>query len=322
MTGVVVAGAGSALELYAAALGASGRQVFVCDLDEGRALTASRNYGFQHIDAAVHRFPAGAAVLNLTPPGVHGRTSIEFLERGHPVYCEKPAAHDAAQLGRIHDLMLGGARFAVAPDTHLGRPAARAARIVRMGELGPATAVRGIYRTPGHATWHPRPWIFYGTGGGVCLDIAPYFLRAIEAIFGNVTLRAVKITSRRRPDLMPPGTAAVPVPARAEIAVSAGAGLVAELDLAFDAAAAGSQLRITFRDGELIFDPVDGGSPLTLRQPGGSIELVPRGDDRRGVGMNRFLMRHPADRWFGPGNAANVEREQRMLLAMDRGEAR
>src|SRR5882672_2128900 len=90
VTGIVVLGAGSALDLYAAALAGTGRPVFVCDLDDDRAQAASRAYGFPRIDPAFGRFPPGSAVLNLTPPGMHGQTSIELLARGHPVYCEKP----------------------------------------------------------------------------------------------------------------------------------------------------------------------------------------------------------------------------------------
>jgi predicted dehydrogenase len=322
VTGIVVLGAGSALDLYAAALAGTGRAVWVCDLDADRAQAAGRTYGFPRIDPAFGRFPPGSAVLNLTPPAVHGQTSTELLARGHPVYSEKPAAHDTACLRQLHQQLAAGARFAVAPDTHLGPAVTVAARMARTGELGPVRAIRGIYHTTGHETWHPRPWIFYGPGGGVCLDIAPYFLRAIEAIAGQLTLRAAKTASRARPDLTPPGITTRPVPARAQITLTTRSGIHAELDLSFDARSCASQLRISFTEGDLILDPVDGGSRLTLirHRPRTTAELVSPGPDRRGAGLHRFLAGDPPDSWFGPGNTANVEREQLMLLAMDKGE--
>jgi len=319
MIDVIVLGAGSALELYGASLLATNRRVLVCDTVAERALKAADDYNFQAVLPCIDAFPADATVLNLTPPGLHGRSTIDLLQRGHAVYSEKPAAHDRASLDRILQLMSQGARFAVAPDTHLSSAATKAKDVIASGELGAVLTVRGTYSTRGHELWHPRPFTFYGVGGGICLDIAPYFVRAVEVLVGPVSLQAVRRTLGSRPDLTPASMPAPVVPLRAEISLATCNGSPIHFALAYGTINSQSSLQFSFEDHDLIFDPVDSGSRLTLtkRSTGTMTILVCESDDCRGVGLDRFLAAEATDVFFGPDNGATLTREQHLLLAIN-----
>jgi predicted dehydrogenase len=316
---IVVIGAGSALELYAASLMSLGRAVSICDLDEDRAITAGGQFGMRVITTAVQFFPPGAVVVNLTPPAAQSAINLELLSRGHSVYSEKPGVLNAGDLSRIMDAATGDRRFAIAPDTQLSPAVLQARGIARSGKLGRLRAIEGEYRTIGHESWHPRPWIFYGPGGGVCLDIAPYFLRVIDALCGDVTLVSTSRRSGRRPDLTPDRVTAFDVPLHCTANLVSSSGVDINLDLSFDAKHSGSQLVATFDHYKLILDPVDGGSGLSLIELKTQQHetLEPATQDRRGAGLRALLDHSSQDPYFGPMNRDRLLNELSLLHAMN-----
>jgi predicted dehydrogenase len=316
---IVVVGAGSVLELYADVLTSFKRETFVCDLDDRRAQAASRRYGFSHMVTDISAFPRGAVVLNLTPPAAQAGITLAAFAHGHSVYTEKPGAHDAVYLKSILNCIDYPLRFAIAPDTHLSTANSEACRLVQSGEFGHLKRISGIYHSGSRESWHPRPWIFYGPGGGICLDVGPYFLRAIESICGPVTFMSATRTFGRRSDLMPSGLSAIDVPVTARVTLKTVQELIVALELSFESERSESKLEIAFDDHELAFDPVDAGSRLvvtTLRE-GRTAELVPPGIDRRGLGLVSFVDPQSPDPYFGLDNVTWLAREQRILRLMN-----
>ena len=90
-------GCGWIAETHLANLSALGEQVTcVCDPDPGRRAWAAGLTGAEAFADADALLETGEpeAVLVLTPPRAHREITVEALERGLPVYLEKPVARD------------------------------------------------------------------------------------------------------------------------------------------------------------------------------------------------------------------------------------
>lgn len=166
------------------------RLVAVCDPVREAAERAAagrpevRVASWQEILAA----PDIDAVLNLTPPALHARATIEALDAGKHVYLEKPFATTLADA----DAMLAAAsraerRIGVAPDTMLGVGMQTARRLVDEGRIGTPFAATAFWGSPGHEAWHPNPGYYYLAGAGPLLDMGVYYLSALVGMLGPVT---------------------------------------------------------------------------------------------------------------------------------------
>ncbi|NMC60205.1 MAG: hypothetical protein GYA51_12615 [Candidatus Methanofastidiosa archaeon] len=318
---IVFLGAGSALELYAPYLSQKKYNLYVCDLINNRADNAAQIYGFNSIPADIKRFPIGATVINLTPPSDHGLTNIEMLDQGYSVFSEKPAAHEKKHLEKITQLMSEGARFAVAPDTHLSQANKIAQSLYKSGKFGRAISIRGIYHTKGHELWHPRPEMFYKKGGGVCLDILPYFLRSIESMFGRISSYEVERVLGSKIDLISLKNTNSSIPLQVTITFITEKRQKVDLDLSFCSRSFQSNLIISFINHDIVFDPVDAGSDLrVIDHFENKVNIiVQRTKDIRGIGVEAFVSKDETDKYFGLENIKNFYREQTLLLNIDHG---
>jgi predicted dehydrogenase len=137
-------------------------------------------------------------VINLTIPAVHAEVSMQILNAGKHVYCEKPLAvelkdgRQIMELARQKDLYVG-----CAPDTFLGAGLQTCRKLLDDGWIGKVTSGTAFMLSPGVESWHPNPGFYYQPGGGPLFDMGPYYLTALVHLLGPVK-RVCAITSQAR----------------------------------------------------------------------------------------------------------------------------
>lgn len=117
-------------------------------------------------------------VVIATPSSQHAAQSIAFLERGVPVFCQKPLGRDLAENRRVvelaaeRDLLLG------VDLCYRQTRAMRALReLVRGGELGHVYALDVVF----HNAYGPdKPWFYQRSqsGGGCVMDLGIHLVDA------------------------------------------------------------------------------------------------------------------------------------------------
>lgn len=124
-------------------------------------------------------------VVNLTIPAVHTKVNKMILEAGKHVYCEKPLALTMDEAKEVLALAKQkGLRVACAPDTFMGPALQTCKKLIDGGWIGQPIAASTNIVGWGPETWHPNPQFFYQHGGGPLLDMGPYAIAALVALFG------------------------------------------------------------------------------------------------------------------------------------------
>ncbi|MFO7562039.1 MAG: Gfo/Idh/MocA family oxidoreductase [Enhygromyxa sp.] len=133
-------------------------------------------------------------VVIATPSANHAEQAIAALERGVPVFCQKPLGRNAAETARVvaaarrHDLPLG-----VDLSYRHTRAMQVIAEQVRGGRLGRVHAIRLTF----HNAYGPdRPWFYRRaeSGGGCVIDLGVHLVDLAAWILGFPEL--AKISSR------------------------------------------------------------------------------------------------------------------------------
>ena len=126
-------------------------------------------------------------ILNLTIPEVHYEINKKSLLAGKHVYSEKPLASsleegkELLELAKQKHLLI-----ASAPDTFLGGGLQTCRKILDRGLIGKPVFAQGLLLSSGPEVFHPNPVFFYNKGAGPLLDMGPYYLTALIALFGGV----------------------------------------------------------------------------------------------------------------------------------------
>lgn len=126
-----------------------------------------------------------------TPSAQHAEQAVAALERGVPVFCQKPLGRDAAETARVvaaarrHDLPLG-------VDLSYRHTRAMQAIVeqVRAGRLGRVHAIRLTF----HNAYGPdRPWFYrrHESGGGCVIDLGIHLVDLAAWILGFPALTRV-----------------------------------------------------------------------------------------------------------------------------------
>lgn len=111
-----------------------------------------------------------------TPSALHAAQSIEALEAGVAVFCQKPLGRDAGEVEAVVDAARAGARL-LGLDLSYRHTAAVAAirELVRTGELGRVHAVDLVF----HNAYGPDKGWFYDpalSGGGCVIDLGVHLV--------------------------------------------------------------------------------------------------------------------------------------------------
>lgn len=137
------------------------------------------------------------AILNLTNPGSHFEVSRRALERGFPVYSEKPVAMEIDEVFALRDLAQAkGLSLGSAPCNHLSEAFAGLKRGLESGHVGqPLLAYAEmddnlVGRSPYKSWINPSgaPWPYEDEfTTGCTLEHAGYYLTWLIGLFGSVT---------------------------------------------------------------------------------------------------------------------------------------
>lgn len=192
--------------------GVAGEEVVaLCDVDAG------------YLKGAAERFPAAKtfadfreliamdgldAVVVSTPDHTHAAAAIPALERGLPVYCEKPLAHTVAEARRMAELATEkGVATQMGTQIHAGANYRRVVEAIQTGTIGEVHRVHvfcnktwsggelpterppvpeGLnwdlwlgpsQERPYHPTYHPAGWRrWWAFGGGTLADMACHYM--------------------------------------------------------------------------------------------------------------------------------------------------
>ena len=126
-------------------------------------------------------------VINLTIPLAHAEVSLQIIEAGKHVYCEKPLAVDRDDGARVVSAaQAAGLRIGCAPDTFLGGGGQTARKVIDDGLIGKPVAATAFWLSRGHERWHPNAGFYYLKGGGPHFDMGPYYLTALVNLMGPV----------------------------------------------------------------------------------------------------------------------------------------
>jgi predicted dehydrogenase len=145
--------------------------------------------------------PQIEVIINLTTPLSHAEIGRRVLEAGKHYYSEKPLGISMSEADELVDVAKkSNLRLGCAPDTFLGGGHQLTRRLIDEGAIGTPIAATALMLLPGHEHWHPNPHFFYGRGGGPMLDVGPYYVTNLIALFGSVksVFGTTKITRQER----------------------------------------------------------------------------------------------------------------------------
>lgn len=135
-------------------------------------------------------------VVNLTIPQAHYPIALQVIHAGKHHYSEKPMALCAKESKHLLvEALKSGVQIGCAPDTFLGAGLQTAIDAIQSGKIGQVVSVTGQMICRGHEGWHPNPEFYYQKGGGPLLDMGPYYLTAMVAMFGKI--KNVKAFNRK-----------------------------------------------------------------------------------------------------------------------------
>ena len=199
---VGVVGCGNVSRQYLANLATASELEFVscADIVEANAAALAGEFGLRQAAsvAALLEDPEIDLVLNLTLPTSHAEVSLQALAAGKHVYTEKPIALTLDNAKAVlleaegRGLMLGSA-----PDSFLSAGHVFSAELVRKGAIGVPVSVNAFMLSPGPEKFHPNPEFLFSKGAGPLLDMGPYHLTVLVAIFGSIA-RVAALSSTTR----------------------------------------------------------------------------------------------------------------------------
>jgi predicted dehydrogenase len=195
-------GCGNVSRQYLANLATAPELEFVscADIIEANAAALAGEFGLRQAASvtALLEDPEVDLVLNLTLPTSHAELSLQALAAGKHVYTEKPIALTLDDSKAVlleaegRGLMLGSA-----PDSFLSAGHLFSAELVRDGSIGLPVSVNAFMLSPGPEKFHPNPEFLFSKGAGPLLDMGPYYLTVLVAMFGSIS-RVAALSSTTR----------------------------------------------------------------------------------------------------------------------------
>ncbi len=238
-------------------------------------------------------------ILNLTAPKVHAEVNLKALSNGKHVYSEKPFALNLEEADRVlrfadeRGLLVG-----CAPDTFLGGGLQTARKLIADGWIGTPYAAHASILMGNFADgMHPNFHNFFRLGGDPLLDMAPYYVTALVALFGPVA-RVTGMAAQLRQSITVANplsprfgeSVTVEAPMNAAAALELGNGVLASLQAAKEGFGYSPRLEVYGTEGTLLLpDPNFFGGPIRWRGSNGQEAEFPYShgftEESRGLGL-------------------------------------
>lgn len=243
--------------------------------------------------------PEIEVVLNLTAPAVHAPINMKALQAGKHVYCEKPFALTREDADAVLTLAASKKlRVGCAPDTFLGAGIQTCRKIIDDGWIGTPYAAGGtILMGNASGGMHPNFQNFLKLGGDPLMDMGPYYLTAMVALFGGAKRvtgsvsqlhQTITVNNPRSPrygDTVP-----VEAPTNVSAVIDFESGVTAGLQAAKESFGYSPRLEIYGTEGILYApDPNFFGGTVAIKQANGNTKDFPLShsfeEENRGIGV-------------------------------------
>ncbi len=173
-----IVGAGGMASYHCKGFAQAGAKVVcVADFNEQKASFFAKEHGIVHTASSLtemlERFPTLDAVSIVTPNKFHAPLSIEALQAGKHVYCEKPPARNATEMQAMYDAAKVSGKTLMFGFNNRARPEAQAmAAYIRQGVVGKINSAQATWirraGIPGFGGWFTDKAL---SGGGPVIDL-------------------------------------------------------------------------------------------------------------------------------------------------------
>ena len=184
--------------------------VAIADINEAEAQHVAQENGISHVFSDYHdllRIDEIDSVDVCLPNFLHAPVTIDALEAGKHVYCEKPMAKTGTEAQAMYDTaQRTGKKLSVQMGTVFSRESRTAKRLIEEGALGRVYYVktshyrrRGRVYVDGYAT--PHFVQKEKSGGGTLVDMAVYHLARMIYLLDNPELETVTASTFQELDM-------------------------------------------------------------------------------------------------------------------------
>jgi predicted dehydrogenase len=243
------------------------------------------------------------AVVNLTPIGVHERSTMAALEAGLHVYSEKPLGVSVEGAVRLRDEAAArGLVLVAAPSVLLFPQVQRAHRLLVDDTIGDVHTVRGLGfgGVPPWEGYGSDPGPFFATGAGPLVDLGVYPLHAITGLLGPARrVSAMSVRTRDGFDIVDGPLSGTRVPVDVDdawaVTIDLGESWLATVEANFTAhGTRAAELELMGERGTIALSLLDVSAPIHLLDAGGrwsTIEVetgVPRAVPTTSLGSSTW----------------------------------
>ena len=184
--------------------------VAIADINEAEAQHVAQENGISHVFSDYHdllEIDEIDSVDVCLPNFLHAPVTIDALEAGKHVYCEKPMAKTGAEAQAMYDTaQRTGKKLSVQMGTVFSRESRTTKRLIKEGALGRVYYVktshyrrRGRVYVDGYAT--PHFVQKEKSGGGTLVDMAVYHLARMVYLLDNPGLETVTASTFQELDM-------------------------------------------------------------------------------------------------------------------------
>ena len=163
----------------------------VMDLDNALASKAGAKAGVQHFTEFGELLANSEidAVILAVPNNMHGPMTVQALEAGKHVLCEKPLAINPSEAERIVDAAESSGKFVKTASNHRFFPTVtKAYELYKSGIIGEILSFRGAIGNDGGLTHDSWFWKKEVAGGGTFIDNACHLLDIARMFMGDFSM--------------------------------------------------------------------------------------------------------------------------------------
>jgi predicted dehydrogenase len=187
-----IVGCGRVAQRHAEHIHTLGELAAVCDVLEDKAITLAEKYGaaaYSSIDELLQKTPTVDVIAICTPNGLHATHTIQALEAGYHVICEKPMAltvNDCKAMIRAAEK--AGRKLFIVKQNRFNPPVAAVKKLIDEGRLGTLYSVQlNCFWNRGRSYYEDSTWSGTKTlDGGTLFTQFSHFIDLIHWIVGDI----------------------------------------------------------------------------------------------------------------------------------------